>query len=243
MSFALKTKLLRTAYDLYDREARRFAMACRQECSACCTRNVLATTLEAAYALEELTIGRLKDFIAPAPPEPQEDRLRPKLTVNELAGYCLRKEEPPPEPSVRHSAPCPFRNADGCAIYEVRPFVCRSMWSARVCAIDGKAEMPPFLVTLNGAFFQVLEHLDAGGLYGNLLDAFELLADSQIRAAYKSGNELGSVACLLKTQANPGFIVPQEHRPDIARTIGALWAHDVEGISFREALNQIRPAI
>ncbi|MEW6530350.1 MAG: hypothetical protein AB1473_05905 [Thermodesulfobacteriota bacterium] len=239
MSFGLKMKLLRAMYDLYDREVRRFPAACRQECSACCTRSVLATTLEVAYALEELTEVRLQELYRLIPPDSQENRLRPMFTVNELAGYCLRKEEPPPESSVHHSVPCPFRNADGCAVYEVRPFACRSMWSTRVCADDGEAEMPALLVTLNGVFFQVLEHLDAGGLYGNVLDVFELLGNSGLRIAYGSGEDLQATVSLLRTRANPGFIVPVEHRPEIARLLGTLWTHDVEGTSFREALSQL----
>ncbi|MFZ5867979.1 MAG: YkgJ family cysteine cluster protein [Thermodesulfobacteriota bacterium] len=241
MSFALKKRLLRAVYDLYDREVRRFPAACRKDCSACCTRNVLATTLEAAYAREELTEVRLQELYKLIPPDSQENRLQPKLTVNELAGYCLRKDEPPPEYSLRHSAPCPFRNADGCAIYEVRPFACRSMWSTRVCADDGEAEMPALLVTLNGVFFQVLEHLDTGGLYGNLLDLLEFLGNSDVGIAYGSGEELDATASLLNTQPNPGFIVPPEHRREIALVIGTLWAHDVGGISFREALSRLRP--
>ena len=194
-----------------------------------------------AYAREELTDVRLQELYKLIPRDSQEDRLRPQFTVNELAGYCLRKEEPPPESHARHVAPCPFRSDDGCAIYEVRPFACRSMWSTRVCAQDGEADMPALLVTLNGAFFQILEHLDAGGLYGNLLDLLDFLGNSDVRTAYGSEKKLEATASLLRTQANPGFIVPPEHRPEIARVIGTLWAHDVGGISFREALGQLRP--
>ncbi|MBM4325607.1 MAG: hypothetical protein FJ118_00460 [Deltaproteobacteria bacterium] len=241
MSFPLKEQALQVIYDLYDREARRFPVACRQECSTCCTHNVLATTLEVAHTFEEFTEDRLQELATPVPPNSWEGGLRPQLTVNHLAGYCLLKKEPPAESLTRSAAPCPFRNAHGCGIYETRPFACRSMWSRRVCPPDGKAEMPALLVTLNGAIFQILEHLDAKGLYGNLLDLFELFDDSDVRAAYEAGEELEATASLLKTQPNPGFIVPPEHRQDIARVIGTLWSCDVGGLSFREALSQLRP--
>jgi len=39
-----------------------------------------------------------------------------------------------------------------------------------VCQYGGEAEMEPFLITVNLAIYQIIEHLDKEGVSGNLLD-------------------------------------------------------------------------
>jgi len=47
-----------------------------------------------------------------------------------------------------------------------------------VCQYGGEAEMEPFLITVNLAIYQIIEHLDKEGVSGNLLDVLSELVNN-----------------------------------------------------------------
>ncbi|MBI4962029.1 MAG: hypothetical protein HY913_02010 [Desulfomonile tiedjei] len=236
----IKQSLLKAACEAYEEVIKPFPAACRKDCKACCTQNVLGTTLEADLLVSELETKGRKDLLEKIRNVEKEKRLQPNFTINSLAGYCLRREEPPWQHREFDSRACPLREEAGCAIYQARPFGCRCLWSEEICEMGGEALMSPVLISLNGMFQQILEHIDAGGLYGNMIDLVCAVVEPGTRSSYRSGVWLNPTDVLHAACPNPGFLVPREHRPTITRALTLLWQKRVGDLSFREALELIR---
>lgn len=81
-------------YRVYDEAAGRFPSACSRDCTACCTHNVIATSLEVEALLESLDDVRRNVVVDKAFRAPTENILRPVITINELAGHCFERREP-----------------------------------------------------------------------------------------------------------------------------------------------------
>jgi len=223
VSIETKKQLLTALYEAYDEAAGEFSSACIRQCAVCCTHNVVGTSLEAYMVLDRLEETGRSDVIQAMGARPSVGRLRPALSINALAACCLRRIDPPEEDTEIERSPCPIRGEDGCECYEARPLGCRCLWSEKLCTPDGEALMHPLIVTINGAFQQIAEHLDPGGLYGNLSDLVTVLADPEIRSAYQSGSALEAGHHLHRTLPSPGFLVPPEHRNAVARVLSRLW--------------------
>jgi hypothetical protein len=236
----LKHSLLVAIYDTYDEASMPFPSACQRDCRVCCTQNVLATTLEVELILEDMERKSRYDLLEKMRDAEKRERLQPGLTVNSLAGYCLRREEPPYEDREFDTTACPLREESGCAIYHVRPFGCRSLWSEEICQPEAEAVMSPVLVSLNGVFQQILEHADAGGLYGNMIDLICALSEPTERTAYRAGHGLEPTAVLHTTQPNPGFLVLPQHRHAVMSALNSLWEKRAGNLQFREALELVR---
>ena len=239
-TFELKKALLKALYEAYDESVAGFDTACVPDCSSCCTHNVLAATVEVQHIMEYCEQSGRQRLLTPLLDAGQGRRLRPQLTINTLADYCLRREEPPLSEDDFDMAPCPLRGDSGCPIYEVRPFACRAMWSVESCHISGEAVMPPELVTLNGVFEQMIEHVDSGGLCGNLIDLIKLLDDPDTRNAYLNGEALQPAIGMPAGRANPGFLVPPAHRPRVRKVMEILDRKSIQGVPFRDALRSVR---
>jgi len=238
MSHDLKRALLEIIYDVYAGTVKRFDAACRKGCSACCTHNVIATTVEVDMVMDFLQEVDRNDLLGRVLEETRGKRLQPALTINGLAEYCLSKKDPPQEVEELDQRPCPLLEEETCPIYPVRPFGCRALRSAEPC--EGEAIMPPLLVTFNGLFQQMIEDIDRGGLYGNMIDLFAALNRPERRSAYRSGRRLEPLAGLSATVPNPGFIVPPEHRLDVVALFNTLWVKEIDGLSFKEAVEAVR---
>ena len=240
MSLALKKALLKTLYAAYDKAVEPFEVACRIECSVCCTHNVLATTLEVAVVIDSLEQSPRNELLSRALRGTGGKRLQPVLTTNSLAEFCLNRKDPPADDADFEMSPCPLREPDGCPIYPVRPFGCRSLWSSEICKEGGEATMHPILVALNGVFGQLIEHIDRGGLYGNMIDLLLVLGDEQRRSAYESGDQLEAVPPLLATRPNPGFLILPGEREEVQKALRILRDQEVWGLSFTEAIRSLR---
>ena len=240
MTLELKRTLLASLYRVYDETTRQYPTACRAGCHACCTRNVLCTTLEADLIMHYFEEKNRSDLVERIMTTPRQQIQRPTMTLNTLAGYCLRREEPPEQHMDCPIAPCPLLEDGKCPAYEVRPFACRCLWSKEICAENGEACMDPVLVSLNGVFEQTIEHTDVGGLYGNFLDLLSVLASEQYRDGYRTGRPVQGTPHMLETESNPGFLVPPVHRPTVTRALNSLWEQRIGKLSFREVLRQIR---
>jgi hypothetical protein len=233
----LKRDLLSQVYEVYEQITERFDSACKRDCYACCTSGVIATTLEIlplAEFLEQSLGGRRQE---PAQMVPDERKPRPTLTINHLARCCLERIEPPQDETVPLTAPCPLRGDDGCRVYEVRPFQCRSMFSTQICKVGGEAVMDPVIISLNGVFEQIIEHIDHGGLVGNILDLLAAFEGSEFRESYRRSVVTDPDSFFLRAQPNPGFIVLPQHRQEVAAALTMLWEKKVQGLPFREAMN------
>jgi hypothetical protein len=106
-----------------------------------------------------------------------------------------------------------------CTIYETRPLACRMLLSQVQCRQLGYAQMPPLVLTLNNLFMQVVEHLDARGVSGNLTDM--ILWHSQ-RENEGSGYSPPLAAHLINNSRAPVFMVPPEHREQLGPLMGQL---------------------
>lgn len=188
-------------YQAHARVTADYRFACRAGCATCCSVNVVVTSLEAEYLRQ-----------APAWQDPalEKDVRRaaakphytPSCSTNLVAACCLAGREPPPDPSPHQHGACPLLDGQGrCRVYDHRPFACRSMVSAIPCRTGGEAVMEPFLVTLDLALCQVIEHLDRRGWTGNLLDMLT-----------RSGAH-GGDAPLVRNRPLPGFLVPPGEQP------------------------------
>jgi hypothetical protein len=235
----IKKQLLKALYEAYDEAASDFSSACTRQCDVCCTHNVVATSLEAEVLLKCLEDAGRTDVIQAMEGTPTVRRLRPALSINALAACCLRRIEPPEEESEIERLPCPIRGKDGCYCYDARPLGCRCVWSEELCSPDGEAVMRPLLVTINGVFQQIAEHLDIGGLYGNLSDLVIALGNRDIQSAYRSGWPLKATLHLHCTVRSPGFLVPPEHRHAVSRVLSRLWEKRVGDRSFRQAMLEV----
>lgn len=242
MVWELKTQMLEALYRVYDLEASRFESACQVHCSACCSVNLIGVSLEADYILggfdhKDPVVQNTLDLY-----HGFKDKLfRPRLTINELAQACIDRSEPKQDHSQGPvNEKCPFKGPGGCQIYDRRPFACRMMWSQELCLDSGQAVMPDELVSLNGAFQQVMEDMDVRGLYGNIFDLMDLLNQAEIRSDYESGRPMAPDSRTLKNSPNPGFIIPPEHRGYVASALGRLWSERPGGMMFKEAAQHLK---
>ena len=240
MAHDCKIGLLLSVYEVYDHATKPFTRACGQGCSTCCTQNVLCTTLEADLIMDFLERKGEARLVHNVLERASDARHRPSMTLNDLAGYCLRREEPPEQESPQEFAACPFLENQRCLVYPVRPFSCRGLWSEEICQDQGQASMNPVLISLNGVFEQIIEHMDSGGLYGNLFDQLAMLTSKETRESYRSGKPLHGTNYLPATLPNPGFLVPPLHRPQVISALNVLWGKQVDGIRFRDALKRVR---
>ena len=198
---------LEAIYDFFDQFLKGTPLACKKGCSICCTTNVSMTTLEAQHIiasglLNDDLISRIKDAAS-------RPHFVPSTTINTSAAMCLSENEMPEESSPITFDPCPLLTSQGlCPIYEARPFSCRAMSSETLCTQGGEAYMAPFLVTVNLALYQILEHIDQAGWYGNMLDVLTLVLDDE-------HEDRGKTAAAMKGKVKtnrplPCFIVPPD---------------------------------
>ncbi len=197
---------LEAIYDFYDRFTKGFSTACTKGCNTCCTTNVTLTSLETGYLLKSERLN--KSILERLEDERQKDHFIPSTTINTTAAMCLAQKPIPEETSAVTFNPCPLLDEEGlCSVYEHRPFSCRAMSSETVCTEGGQANMPPFMVTINLALYQILEHIDAEGWYGNLLDMIPLGLEEREKAGRMVAAQEGKI----KTNRRlPCFIIPPD---------------------------------
>jgi hypothetical protein len=236
----MRRALLKALYEVYEQLIGEYTFACARECSACCTHNVLATSVEVDLVVDHIAQVQRPDLAERILQGTQGRRMKPRVTINELADYCHRREEPPEPVNDFDAGACPLRDGDGCPIYPARPFACRSLWSKERCTADGEALPDSVLVSLNGVFEQLIEDLDVGGLSGNMVDLFASLSDPPCRSAYHNGRPLEPTDDLLVNRPNPGFLVPPAHRSAVMHALQELDKREIQGAPFRQAVKALR---
>lgn len=207
-------RVLERIYSFHEETAGRWRFACRRGCHPCCTQSLAITGLEGKYLLGYLhDHGRTADAEAD-PAAPSGPRFL--QTTNQYAAACLSAQAALPEEPGWNLDPCPFLGETGCSVYPARPFACRAMLSLRPCRRAGAAEAPPLLITFNTIIMQVLEHLDQGGVWGNMLQVLSFLRAPSRQARQEQA------ARLLTSSPCPGFLVPPEEREAVDRMLEAL---------------------
>ena len=208
-----KKEFLERLYHIHDTFcAGSGAYACRKGCDTCCTANVTMTTLEGIRLLEHLeTAGRNK-ALAALDAQAGGSRFRPLVTINQLAGLCMRDEEVPEETVDPRSGSCPLVTDRMCPGYDARPFGCRSMLSRTTCDPAGEADMPGAVMAVNTVLAQYLEAVDQPGFTGNLLDVLSYLRNPIHRQCYQDQQVISKPNLLLANQPLPVLMVPPEYR-------------------------------
>jgi Fe-S-cluster containining protein len=238
MNIELKRALLKNVYSAYDTFSKEVRNVCTIGCATCCTQHVAVTTLEAYYILEWLKENHTLDLLKGLD-QISKDRLsRPAVTTNELAYKCLNQIEPPEEEFPSPSASCLFLDETDktCMIYAVRPFSCRMIFSERKCDEVGHATLDPMALTINSTLLQVVEHIDAGGLFANMIDVLLFFGDKKNFDDYLRNETLQPSSGFLQNRPIPGFVIPPEHEHNTLSILNKLYNSEVENTTFRNII-------
>lgn len=215
MDIASKLKMLDQIYSTYDGFADSLDLACKKFCDHCCTSDVILTTLEGYKIIDRLISDTDTGFIQKIRSASEINRFRPQITTNRLARLCADGIEPPEETGSENRQVCPVLQDHQCPIYEVRPFGCRCLVSRRHCGEKGYAEMDDLVLSVNTIILQTIEHVDAEGCSGNLVDVLQTMSMEQNREAYSNGKLHCTGNGLIANQPLQVLMVPPEHRTRI----------------------------
>jgi len=234
-----KETLLLYLYKVFDAYVEsNFRMACAKGCALCCTQNVTLTTIEAHLVVKNLRqSGHARVLTRLNTSNPA--LFRPRFTINDLALACFRQQEPPDEEPGPDIESCPLLVNNLCLAYEARPFACRSFLSLETCQPGGQANVTSSLVSVITACQQIIEHLDAGGFFGNLTDLLFWLDSSDNAKRYYRG-EVFSVPGLILTKPLPGFLIPPEDSALVRPFLARLLNGDLDGESFLVKMKGLR---
>ncbi len=193
-------------YTFYEDFTADIPVACRSGCNTCCTASVTATSLEINYMVKMAGVFSTPGVVNRISSCLNGPVYRPVSTINQSASRCMAGREPAPEHGTHGLGKCPMLNKEGlCSVYAFRPFACRAMSSESACKKAGGAFMQSFLITINLVIYQIIEHMDRGGQYGNMLDL--------LIVGMKTGEGIIKGDHILTNQELPGFIIPPDELP------------------------------
>ena len=109
-----------------------------------------------------------------------------------------------------------------CPIYDLRPFGCRCLVSKTICSGTGYADIDEFVLTVTNLFQQFIEHIDAGGLTGNLIDVIRFLQIDENRLLYRADKITSVVPGLIPNTQAPVFMIPPHYRERAQPILQAL---------------------
>jgi len=224
MTIADKLRQLEALYRLYEDITGEVEFVCTKGCADCCTRNVVITTLEGYRLAEHLAEGR-ENVFASLRTDAGAPRFIPKMTTNRFAKLCMEGMEPPEEKLAPAETRCAILSESTCPVYPLRPFNCRCMLSKSRCADTGFAQIDDFTVTVNTVFLQLIEHIDAEGCSGNLVDVLLYFASETNRRRYRTGNHICGEAALIPNHPIPVLMIPPEHRLRLGPWMRSIHQH------------------
>ena len=222
MALAKKLEALNRVYQIYDDFHATLGLACKEKCAHCCTTNVTMTTLEGYKIIEDLVTAGKSGVIDGLIKIGEMTRFQPLLTTNRMAELCAADAKVPQEDTTDQWQDCSLLNDSLCTIYGLRPFGCRCFVSQQNCGETGYADIDDFTASVNTVFLQVIEHLDAEGCSGNLIDVLKFMASKERRQVY----ERGELACekngLIVNWELKVLMIPPEHREKIEPIVQQL---------------------
>ena len=215
MALAKKLEALKRVYKIYDAFHATLGLACKEKCAHCCTGNVTMTTLEGyKIAVDLIAAGRrerLEKLIEIGEPM----RFQPLLTTNRMAELCAADAKVPQEETAGQLQDCALLNESLCSIYDLRPFGCRCFVSRQNCGETGYADIDDFTASVNTVFLQVIEHIDAEGCSGNLIDVLKFMASGNRRQVYEKGELNCERNGLIVNWELKVLMIPPGHREKI----------------------------
>ena len=219
MNHDLKIACLKAIYKFYDDFIKGLPVACKPGCDVCCTVNVVATSVEIDYLVDNMEIAQKEKLEAALAEALSQPHFSPAYTTNDVAAACINMQTKIPEEHGEHGkGKCPLLHNNLCAVYNYRPFACRAMLSQSPCDSDTSAYMNSFMVTVNLAIYQILEALDVGRPYGNILD---LMAGRL--------NTISDMDTETVCKSLPGFMPLPEEKGRFNSFINRLARQKVEG--------------
>jgi Fe-S-cluster containining protein len=221
MNLAVKLTALDKIYTVYDRFTASLDLACKKNCCHCCTTSVTLTTMEGYKIIEALDSHTTAEWIEKIRQAAAHAYFKPKITTNRLANLCADGIAPPQE-EFSESQSCPFLTENQCPIYAVRPFGCRCLVSRHDCAKKGYADMDDFVLSVNTIFLQTIEHLDAAGCSGNLLDVLVVMASSKNRQIYEDHRLECATVGLIANAPLKVLMIPPQHRTKMEPILNSL---------------------
>jgi len=210
---ASRLNALAAIYQLYDDFAAGLNLACRRGCAHCCTLNVTVTSLEARYILDQLAHTNRSALLEQLAGTERNRHLRPQVTTNAMARLCAEGKPLPEDDNNPAWGRCPFLTEEICPLYTARPFGCRCLVSTANCSTSDFATIDRFTLTVNTVFLQCIEHLDAGGLSGNLAIMLKHLDDVIRQGPRPHGKPPPE---LISNNPLTILMIPPEHRDKIA---------------------------
>jgi Fe-S-cluster containining protein len=211
MNLNAKLAALEKIYAIYDSFIDSLELACKKKCAYCCTTRVTLTTLEGYKIVQALESETSTVWHQNVQEVAAQNHFIPKMTTNEFARLCAEGNEPPAE-EIGESKACPFLTEAQCPIYAVRPFGCRCLVSRHDCGRSGYADIEDMVLSVNTVMLQTIEHLDADGCSGNMLDVLTVLAGQVNQQAYEEGKLVCGSTGLIGNQPLEVLMIPPEHR-------------------------------
>ncbi len=162
---------LTSIYNDFESQAAAYKIdaACKRGCAFCCTDagSIHITTYEGLI---------IRDAVARMP-RPRRTTIRKTLTKD------MKNRE------AGRPSPCPFLMKNkACMIYAIRPFICRRVYSTRICTKD----MPPILnrkvMDLADRTIKKLQDLDNTGYSGHVAYILYMLDQAKFRDTYLAGD-------------------------------------------------------
>jgi hypothetical protein len=212
MMLTTKLTALDRIYAAYDRFCATLNVACKKYCAHCCTSNVTLTTLEGYKIVDHLIATGKLDIIGGLKHMAATTRYRPQISTNRLAELYAAEAKVPEEEMAAEWQECALLEKNLCSIYDLRPFGCRCFVSRKNCAETGYADIDEFTASMNTVFLQTIEHLDAEGCSGNLIDVLQVMASKDNRQAYAKNRLKCETSGLIVNWSLKVLMIPPEHR-------------------------------
>ena len=212
MKLTKKIKALDRIYAAYDRFSASLDVACKKYCAHCCTSNVTLTTLEGYKIADHLMAAGKLGLIDELANGAATTRYQPQISTNRLAELYAAHAKVPEEEMADQWEECSLLDKNTCAIYDLRPFGCRCFISRKNCAETGFADIDEFTASVNTVFLQTIEHLDADGCSGNLIDVLQVMASEDNRQAYAEDRLKCEASGLIVNWSLKVLMIPPEHR-------------------------------
>ena len=222
MDIDTKLAVLDQIYRIYDDFASTLKVACKKYCDQCCTPKVTLTTLEGYLVAEYIIAGEKLNLFENVKKALAKKRFQPQTTINKIADLCIKGKDFPQEKNDYVKGSCPLLKDHQCPVYLVRPFGCRCFFSKHDCREKGNADIDSFVLTVNNAFLQFIEHVDFQGFSGNLTDVLMLMASRKNRHNYKMNKLKNPAPGLITNLPIKVLMIPPEHRIKIKPILNTL---------------------